>query len=74
MEKVIPEILFREHEGLYIIDFLFRRDGQIIKEFKVYLTLTDIHNHEGRQIQQLEKAMDYLDLHCSALALRGLRP
>jgi len=72
MEKVAAEILFREHEDLHIIDFFFKRNGRLIKEFKVYLA--DNQDHETRQIQQLEKAMDYWDLHCSTLALKGLRP
>jgi len=72
MDKVIPEVLIREHEGLHIVDFFFRRNGQLIKKFKVYLT--DLHNHESKEIKQLENAYDYWDLHCSVFVQRGLRP
>jgi hypothetical protein len=42
MGKVTTEILFREHEGLHIIDFRFKINSLLIKEFKIYLT--DNHN------------------------------
>ena len=72
MEKMTSEISIREHEGLDIVDFVFKRANQTIKEFKIYLA--ENCGPGSQQVQDLEKAMDYWDLHCSVFALRELRP